>query len=178
MNIGNRLADRAEDSFRHLQRTAIKQVLIGCPLIGVAIGTIANGIAQLVCIPPTPYEYLVAAFLVAILLQIFDFLSKISEEPTGDLLSRVFTRIFGTRWVPFQDRPRMNLNIEPWRTSCILSIMLLTVANSSSTVSDLPILTSGNWVMGIVLGATIATLRYLMSKSTWQMLLKRGAIQT
>lgn len=178
MNIGNRLADGTEDRVRNLQRTAIIQTLIGCPLIGAAIGVVTNGIAFLVCMAPTPYEYLVLALLVAIFLQIFDSLSKITEEPAGDLLIRAFTRIFGTRWIPFQERPRMYINGEPWRTPLILCLMLLTVANSSATTSDLPILINGNWVTGVVLGAAIATLRYLLSKETWKMLLKRGAIQT
>ena len=172
----NRLADHVERLVRDRRRGQIIQLLTGDPLIGALVGLGSAGLVFLACLAPTPYEFIISALIIAVALVGFDSLSKKSEEPVGDLVNRGFTRVFAFPWIPHRDRPRVDLAFEPWRTTAIVALFLLTVDRSAATDlavwmwwSNLPWLAKG-----AVLGAGTALVKSLFRSATWKALLLKA----
>ena len=167
--IANELTDRAEDMARNRRRGQIVQLFISGPYIGAIVGLGSAGLAYLICLAPTPYEFIIAASIVAITLAAFDRLGRRLEEPVGDLVNRIFTRVLGWPWIPHRYRPKLDLELEPWRTTAIVALFWLTVDTSSATDLD-----SWMWWAGLplvakgaALGAGIALLKSSFRGSTW-----------
>ena len=171
--IANELTDRAEGVARNRRRGQIVQLFIGDPYIGAIVGLGSAGLASLICLAPTPYEFIIAASIVAIALAAFDRLGRRLEEPVGDLVNRIFTRVLGWPWIPHRYRPKLDLELEPWRTTTVVALFLLTVDGSSATDLDSWMWWAGlPWVAkGAALGAGIALLKSLSGRSAWTALL-------
>ena len=176
--IRNALADTAERSAMHRQRMTIRQVLIGNPLMGAIYGIVSNAAAWIICLAPTPVEFVIAAVIAATVPVAFDLQSKSIEPEVGDATNRGLTRAFGFPWIPSYLRPSVHWDGEPWRSTVITVLILSTVANSESTANVLPLLAGSTWLTSLAAGATVAFVRGLASKQTWDGLLRRGAIAT
>ena len=164
----DRLTDRVEGLVRNRRRWQIVQLLVGDPFIGAIVGLGSAGLAFLACLAPTPYEFIISAATIAVVLAAFDRLSLRLEEPAGDQVSRGFTRVFGWAWISHRDRPRWDSAFEPWRTTTMVAIFLLTVDRSSAVDLESWMWWSGlPWVAkGAALGAGIALLKSLFRRST------------
>ena len=173
MNIRDRQADEMETMIRDPKGPQVKFLVFGCPLIGAVLGTITNAVALLVCISPTPYEFVVATFLIAVSLQLFDLPGMLLEEHAGDLANRGMTRVYKAEWIPFHLRKAIGWNGEPWRTTFITSLILLTVVNSGSVIIPFSLTGYGTWLAAIVIGMIVATSKGLLSKKTWDNLRAR-----
>ena len=172
------LADSAEKIARHRRRMAIIQVLFGYPFMGALYGTMANLVAWVACLAPTPWEFIIAAALAALVPIAYDRHIQDMEPAIGDATNRGLTRTFGIPWIASHRRPPTTWNGEPWRTSIIVTIIIATAANSAST-SDILVLLAGNtWITAAVVGSLVATIRGAVMRQTWDGLLRRGVIQT
>ena len=174
--IRNAIVDSTETTLRDLRRSEIGQLLVGQPLLGATIGILANALGLLITRLPTPYEFLAAIALVATSLWLFQSLTNRLEEPVGDVVNRALTRIVGLPWIPFRFRPKLLQTSEPWQTTLVVSILLWTVAHSSSTTIDFPRLIDQAWLPSALTGGTIAVIRALMSKKTWDRLMRRAVV--
>ena len=170
------MADNAETMLRDLRRSQIRQLLVGDPLLGATIGFSANAVALLITKMPTPYEFLVAIGLVASFLWLFQSLTNRLEEPIGDAINRALTRIVGFPWIPFRFRPKLLGPYEPLQTTLIVSMLLWTVAHSPSTTIDFPRITDQALLASALTGGAAAVIRDLMSKKTWDRLMRRAIV--
>ena len=176
--IRSALADTAERDLRNRQRMTILQVMIGNPLMGAVWGLASNAAAWVICFAPTPFEFVIAAGLIAATLAAFDRQSRKMETDVGDASNRGLTRVLGIRWIPSHERPQISWDGEPWRTTIIVMLVLATVANSDATGSTTPLLASNTCLTSLAAGAAVASARGLVSKQTLDGLLRRGTIAT
>lgn len=176
--VRDALADTAERSTRHRQRMTILQVLIGNPLMGAMYGLASNAVAWVICLTPTPVEFITAAILAAMTPMVFDHQSSRIAPDVGDASNRGLTRVFGLPWIPSHRRPSIHWDGEPWRTTVIVMLVLATVANSGPTAGIVPVIAGSTWLTSIAAGAIVASVRGIATKQTWEGLLRRGTIAT
>ena len=161
-----RIVDGAESIIRNPDRAHIRHLLLGCPLNGGAIGLLAYGCTKLFSLAPGSYEQIAAILLIPVALVMFDRGSRRMREPVGDWTNRGLTRVFNFPWIPAHLRPAIDVNWEPWRTTLIVSLLLLTFPDSLSPIVSLPTTLPGQLFASVALGALIAVSRALLSKQT------------
>ena len=175
----NQRAGVAEYTIRNLRLTQMIQLIIGDPFWGAITGAVAFCLALVANAAPTPFEFVIAAFMVLVSLTLFEVASRRAEEPIGDSVNRGLTRVFNFPWIPSQFRPKSNWHLEPWRMTLVMAIPFLTAINSSAFTIDSPgFLANGTWMGGLILGAILAPMVDLTREQTWRALLRRGAIRT
>lgn len=172
------LDDAAEKLARRRQAMAVRQLLVGNPLLGSICGLAANLAALLICLSPAPFEYIILGVIVPIVIVTGEHLGKRFREPGGDAANSGLTRVFGTPWIPSQERRLEPWHFEPWRTATIVSLILLTSANSETTSINLALFIANTWITAPIVGAIAATGKSLCTKQMWSDLLRLGPIPT
>lgn len=168
----NSLPDLTEGIVRNRRRAQVRHLLVGCPVMGILYGLACAGVVFLACLVPSPYEFIVVAGIIAVALVGFDSLSRGLQEPVEDAAYRGFTRVYAFPWINPRDRPRSYSAFEPWRTTALVSIILLTADRSAATDLDLWMWWSSlPWlVKGAALGVSVAWIKSIFQIDTWRAL--------
>ena len=178
MKINDRIVDGAESFIRNPRQAQLKHLLLGCPLIGGIIGLIAYTGTTLFSLIPGTYEQLGTILLIPVALALFDRSGSRMREPVGDWTNRGLTRVFNFPWIPARFRPAIDINWEPWRTTLVVSVLLLTFPDSLSPIIHLPTTILWQMFTSAALGALISFVRALLSKQTLRLVFRQAGPQS
>ena len=172
MNLHSRITDMLERSLRNPRVTHIQSLTAGALVTGIITGILAYGLTKVAFTFSLPIAYLAITAGIVAITYIFDKIGEKLEEPVGDQSSRILTRIRGWRWIPFQERPPLHVRCEPWRTSLVVTILILSFSDLSPEPKLFPEATLWHVTSAIIVGMISAQIRWLTLRTTWRALIK------
>ena len=176
--LDNRLAEFAEQLTRHRRATTLISVFVVLPTMGAGYGLLANLAALLISQVPAPINHIVLAGLVALLIAFGEFLGTRYRDTSGDAANRGLTRVFGIPWIPGQERRLRPGAFEPWRTSLVAALIVMTGVNGQPAALGWGFIPDNPWIIALIVGAAAVTVKNLSTNQVWSDLLRRGPIPT